>query len=143
MIGGGKTRGFYPEYNRDANTILVARKGSAGLVSKYSERVWITDNCFSLIPNEGSDNEYLYYAMLLLIQEKIKRIAGGIGAKGIRPEHILDQKIPWPDADERAAIVERLAILEETVSAAQQRCDETEAALDNLYKSRLHEAFQE
>lgn len=51
ISGGLNPMGYYTEYNRNENTVTVARAGSAGLVNFLTQKFYLNDKCFSLIPN--------------------------------------------------------------------------------------------
>ena len=65
IISGGKEpMGFYHEKNRDANTVTVARAGTAGYVSFMTQDFYLNDKCFSVIPKDNALlPKYLYYAL--------------------------------------------------------------------------------
>ena len=68
IISGGYERmGFYDKYNRDENTVTIARAGSAGFVQFIDCKFWVNDKCFTVIPKReyvcGVNSKFLYYAL--------------------------------------------------------------------------------
>lgn len=50
ISGGVKPMGFYDKYNRNENTVTIARAGTAGYVDFIQKKFWLNDKCFSIIP---------------------------------------------------------------------------------------------
>ena len=65
ISGGLYPMGYYNEFNRNENTVTVARAGSAGLVNFLTQKFYLNDKCFSLIPNEMNNHlinpKFLFY----------------------------------------------------------------------------------
>lgn len=56
--------GYYNHYNREANTVTIARAGSAGYVNFINQKFYLNDKCFSVIPDTSiALPKYLYYAL--------------------------------------------------------------------------------
>jgi type I restriction-modification system DNA methylase subunit len=96
VIGAGiKPAGFHNNYNMPENTILCSSSGeNAGVISRYSSKVWATD-CFAIIP-KNINSDYLYY-ILNGLQKKIFDIQSGSGQPHIYPKDLEQHiKIPIP-----------------------------------------------
>lgn len=106
VIGGGqKPIGFHNEYNANENTILCSSSGSAGFISKYCKKVWMSD-CFSIIPKDDSiNNNYLYY-LLKTIQDKIYKLQTGTAQRHIYSKNLQNIKISIPSLERQKEIVE-------------------------------------
>ena len=64
MISGGMNPlGYLNEFNRNENTITIAKYGSAGFVNWQKEKFWANDVCYSLFPQKILDNRFLYYVL--------------------------------------------------------------------------------
>ena len=61
--GGREPFGRYSTYNREANTITIAQYGSAGYVNWVSEKFWANDVCYSVFPEQGLNNRFLYHVL--------------------------------------------------------------------------------
>ena len=106
VIGGGqKPMGFHNEYNTDKNTILCSSSGAyAGFISKYDKQVWASD-CFSIIPKDIINNNYLYY-FLKMFQDKIYKLQTGTAQPHIYSKNLEQLKIPIPSLERQKEIVE-------------------------------------
>ena len=97
VIGSGKSPiGYHNKYNMDANTIICATSGSAGLISKYDVPIWGSD-CLSIKSKniELLTEEYLYN-YLLLIQNSIFKYAKGCGQVHMDGHTLSKFLIPIP-----------------------------------------------
>jgi len=106
VIGGGqKPMGFHNEYNTYENTILCSSSGAyAGFISKYDKRVWASD-CFSIIPKDIINNNYLYY-LLKMFQDKIYKLQTGTAQPHIYSKDLEQLKIPIPSLERQKEFVE-------------------------------------
>ncbi len=60
--GGLEPLGWYGQYNREANTVMVINVGaSAGTVGFSDSRFWSSDGCFCISHSELLNNRYLFY----------------------------------------------------------------------------------
>ena len=97
VIGSVKSPiGYHNKYNMDANTIICATSGSAGLISKYDVPIWGSD-CLSIKSKniELLTEEYLYN-YLLLIQNSIFKYAKGCGQVHMDGHTLSKFLIPIP-----------------------------------------------
>ena len=101
--GGREPFGRYDDYNREANTIIVAQYGSAGYVNWVSERFWANDICYSVFPKESTNNRFLYYA-LLKKQNEIYDMTTKAIPDCLPKDKLLNVSIPVPPL----AVQERL-----------------------------------
>ena len=63
--GGLEPLGFYSEYNRPANTVMIINVGaSAGTVGFSNDDFWSSDGCFCLEHSELLNNKFLYYFLI-------------------------------------------------------------------------------
>ena len=107
VIGGGqKPIGFHNKFNRNENTILCSSSGAyAGFISKYDKKVWASD-CFSIIPKENTiDNDYLYYLLKVIIQDKIYKTQTGTAQPHVYSKYLQCFKIPVPSLERQKEIV--------------------------------------
>jgi restriction endonuclease S subunit/type I restriction-modification system DNA methylase subunit len=105
VIGGGqKPMGFHNEYNTCENTILCSSSGAyAGFISKYNKKVWASD-CFSIIPKNSINKEYLYY-FLKMFQDKIYKLQTGLAQPHVYSTNLKSIKIPIPSLENQVKIV--------------------------------------
>jgi len=115
VIGGGKKPiGYHNEYNRNENTILCASSGTAGYLSKYSQKIWASD-CFSIQSKNLNilKESYLYY-YLLTIQNNIFKLQIGATHQHVYSRDLQKIKIPMISIEKQNNIVEFLDKLYET-----------------------------
>jgi type I restriction enzyme S subunit len=80
----------------DANTIICATSGSAGLISKYKTKIWGSD-CISIQSNNTIILTELYlYNYLLLIQDSIFKYTKGCGQLHMDAKTLSKFIIPIP-----------------------------------------------
>ena len=60
--GGIEPLGFYSQYNREANTVMIINVGaSAGTVGYCDRKFWSSDGCFCISQSDSINNKFLYY----------------------------------------------------------------------------------
>ena len=60
--GGVEPLGFYRQYNREANSVMVINVGaSAGTVGYCDRQFWSSDGCFCVSHSKFINNKFLYY----------------------------------------------------------------------------------
>lgn len=107
IIGGGtKPLGYHNTYNCDENVILCASHGSAGYISMYNKKTFIT-MAFSIIPNNKVTNKYLYY-YLKYIENNIIMLGKGSAQPCISMDKLKKIEIPVPCIELQNYIVEFL-----------------------------------
>lgn len=95
--GGTGNTGFYDEYNRTANKIIVSARGAnAGYVNRVFVDFWSGNSCYSIdVIDENVDWNYIYYCLkngeVKLLGEQQK---GGIPA--VSKKQVEQFKIPLP-----------------------------------------------
>jgi restriction endonuclease S subunit/type I restriction-modification system DNA methylase subunit len=121
VIGGGqKPMGFHNEYNTYENTILCSSSGAyAGFISKYNKKVWASD-CFSIIPNNNINKEYLYY-FLKMFQEKIYKLQTGLAQPHVYSKNLEQLKIPIPSLERQQEIVEECEQITKSIDTIKLR----------------------
>ncbi|MCR5069418.1 MAG: restriction endonuclease subunit S [Prevotella sp.] len=104
LHGGSTPMGYYSDYNRKANTTVVVNTGNAGSVFFYNKEFWSSDACFSLYPNKGIIDKYLYlyvYGCEKILKGKIR--AGAMPT--IDANAVASLIIPIPSLEEQERIV--------------------------------------
>jgi len=113
ISGGSKNLGKHNEYNHDGDFIFIARVGSAGSITRYRGKCYITDlvgayenQCECVLTN------YIYY-FLKFNEECIKNMyVKKTGAPSINLTDFSNNfEIPIPPLSVQQAIVERLDVL--------------------------------
>lgn len=143
VIGGGKKQiGYHSSYNTLPNTICISRKGTAGFVSRYSEKIFATSDAFRLyIKSERKDlvnNLYLYY-VLKFLQHAIYNLSNGSGQPGINQHNLKNFSVPFIKQSTQTEVVKYLDALEaEKNSLTMQMQD-----IDDMMREILLQSYQD
>ena len=79
ISGGLEPMGYYHTYNREKDTVTISRVGvNAGFVNYITERFYLNDKCFSVIPIldylENLNTKYLFYALKAVEEEIVNAL---------------------------------------------------------------------
>lgn len=114
--GGQEPIGYYSDYNRDANTVMVINVGaSAGTVGYCDRDFWSSDGCFCLEKNPNVNDKYLYVALLgkeVAIKAKVRHA----GIPTLDQNVIERLEIPIPSPSRQQSIVATLDKFEALIS---------------------------
>ena len=109
ISGGVEPMGKTNIQNRKANTVTIARAGTAGYVNYIKEDFYLNDKCFSVIPNDTSkiNSRYLYFYLKNIEQDIFElRSIGGVPTVNINKlSNIL---ISLPSLEVQKSIAETL-----------------------------------
>ena len=106
VIGGGVSpMGYHNIHNREAYAVVLAQVGSAGNVSRYPVKSWITNNGMTIHPKGESiaNDDILYYA-LKNIQDEIKQFAEGTAQPKLSAASVFAIEIPLPPLAEQQSL---------------------------------------
>ena len=123
ISGGVSPLGFIDKYNREANTITIAQYGSAGYVDMQLNRFWANDVCYSLYPNEGVINPFLYYS-LKNKQREIYVLRTNAVPAHLPQKDLLNLELPIPSISEQSRIVSILDTFTSSISNLKQQIEE-------------------
>ena len=110
VIGGGvKYSGYHNESNYDGNNgIFISRVGSAGYISRYLNKCYITDLIFTIEPNKDIININYLYLYLKFNQNNIELLAASNAAPNISWEKLKELKLPKLPLEHQNEIVKFL-----------------------------------
>ena len=118
--GGTEPIGYYNEYNRDANTVMVINVGaSAGTIGFCNQAFWSSDGCYCLSHNQKIDNKFLYYS-LLIREYKIKSQVRYAGIPTLDQKVIENIQLFIPSLAIQQSIVEKLDAFESLISSLKE-----------------------
>ena len=113
IIGGGKQPiGKHNEYNCDENTILCASHGTAGYISMYPVKTFLT-MAFAFIENKQLINKMYLYYYLKSIEEHLISLGKGTAQPCISMDKLKSIKIPIPSLEHQKEIVKYLDFIYE------------------------------
>jgi type I restriction-modification system DNA methylase subunit len=109
VIGGGvEYSGYHNEHNYDGNNgIFISRVGTAGHVSRYLNKCYITDLIFILEPKQIIYINYLF-SYLKYNQKLIEAYRATNSAPNISWYNLQDFKIPIPSLQTQQDIIEKI-----------------------------------
>jgi restriction endonuclease S subunit len=106
IIGGGKQPiGKHNEYNCDENTILCASHGTAGYISMYPVKTFLT-MAFAFIENNQLINKIYLYYYLKSIEQHLISLGKGPAQPCISMDKLKSIKIPVPSLEKQQEIIE-------------------------------------
>ena len=118
--GGTEPIGYYNEYNRDANTVMVINVGaSAGTIGFCNQAFWSSDGCYCLSHNHKIDNKFLYYS-LLIREYKIKSQVRHAGIPTLDQKVIENIQLFIPSLAIQQSIVSKLDAFESLISSLKE-----------------------
>lgn len=123
ISGGVSPLGFIDKFNREAHTITIAQYGSAGYVDIQPNRFWANDVCYSLYPNEGIINLFLYYS-LKNKQREIYALRTNAVPAHLPQKDLSNLEIPIPSLSEQQRIVSILDTFTSSISNLKQQIEE-------------------
>lgn len=123
ISGGVSPLGFIDKFNREAHTITIAQYGSAGYVDIQPNRFWANDVCYSLYPNEGIINLFLYYS-LKNKQREIYALRTNAVPAHLPQKDLSNLEIPIPSHSEQQRIVSILDTFTSSISNLKQQIEE-------------------
>jgi len=134
IISGGKEpMGFLNRYNRNENTVTVARAGTAGYVMFQKEKFYLNDKCFSLENDDQLVPLYLYY-YLKSNQDKIESLKVASSVPTINTQHLKSFDILIPEKQEQEQIGCFLDKLDSSISLYQDKSNKIASLKRSLFK---------
>ncbi len=131
ISGGVEPMGYINLYNRNANTVTIARAGSAGFVNYINTYFYLNDKCFSVIPIDTTLSKYLFYALKNIEQEIISLKSNG-SVPTVNTEKVSSIVIPVPPIEVQREIVRILDNFTELTAELTARKKQYEYYRDQL-----------
>ena len=138
VISGGKTpMGCFWDFNRNENTVTVSRVGAyAGFVSFITEKFYLNDKCFSVIPNGSFVEPKFLYNHLKNKEVSIKQLQSEGGVPTINTQKLNTLTIPIPSIREQSRIVSILDTFEASIANLEAQLKEREKQYE-YYRNKL------
>ena len=134
--GGNNPIGYYNEYNREGDTVMVINVGaSAGTLGYSSNRFWSSDGCFCISHSPLFAGKYLFHSLTV----KQREIVGKVRYAGIPT---LDNKVieqlcvPVPSLSEQQRIVSILDTFEASIQNLEAQLKQREKQYE-YYRNQL------
>ena len=145
VVGNGRfPRGLHDEYNVPEMTIIVSRTGAYGNVSRYEQKVMLTDESFYLTDvASGVDSDYLYFQLKTILQQKLQ--AGRYRNPSLKKERLEDLYVYVPEIEEQRELT---AVLMDLDALPQSNGIVGSDVVDDMFcilnrsNGRIHTALQ-
>ncbi len=124
--GGIEPLGYYTEYNRSENTVMIINVGaSAGTVGFCDKKFWSSDGCFCLSNNPELNSKFLFYYLSSHESNFISKVRYA-GIPTLDAKVITDFEIPIPPLAVQEEIVKILDRFAEYTAELQARKEQYE-----------------
>ena len=105
VIGGGVSpMGYHSIHNREPYIAVVAQVGSAGNISRYPVKSWITNNGMTIHPKDSAITNDVLYFTLKNIQDEVKGLAEGTAQPKLSSSSVLSLAINLPTLAEQQTL---------------------------------------
>ena len=141
IIGGGKQPiGKHNEYNCDENTILCASHGTAGYISMYPIKTFLT-MAFAFVENKKLINKMYLFYYLKSIEEHLISLGKGTAQPCISMGKLKSIKIPVPPLEKQQEIVAYCESNENLINNLEKEIEQNKKAAElfikNVLKSKM------
>jgi type I restriction enzyme S subunit len=135
--GGITNTGFYDEYNRTANKIIISARGAnAGYVNRVFVDFWSGNSCYTVsVDDESVDWNFVYYA-LKNSENKLRSIQQKGGIPAISKKQIEEFVIPLPPLPVQQEIVHILDNFTELITEIESEIEARKKQYE-CYRDRL------
>lgn len=107
VIGSARPIRFHSEYNTEANTIIINKRGSAECISMYDTPIFATDDVYKLVNiNNSVENMYLYY-YLKSIQCTLYELPTEATKLNLSRDVLELLEIPTPSLEKQKEIIQQ------------------------------------
>lgn len=136
ISGGTEPMGYLNHFNRNGNTVTVARAGAAGFVGYQKNNFYLNDKCFSLDPLKKYDIDPLFlYFYLKTFEREIVNLRVASAVPTINTVVLGDLNICFPDKTVQGKIASVLENLDTYLSFLEnERCIFAQLKKTMLYK---------
>lgn len=134
VFGGNGHRGYFSDYNCNANTMLIGRYGAlCGNVHIPEERFWATEHAFRVRPLIKYHQRFMAFYVEAL---ELRYLAARAAQPGLNSRMVREQAIALPDLPTQRAIAD---FLDRETARLQQIQGTTQQSIDRLkeYRSAL------
>lgn len=132
--GGIEPLGYYKEYNREANTVMIINVGaSAGTVGFSDAKFWSSDGCYCLSKSDMVIPKFMYY-LLQKRESELKSRVRYAGIPTLDSDVIKRMKIALPSLEEQARIVAILDKFEALTTSLSDGIPAEQAAQQKRYE---------
>ena len=140
VFGGNGIAGMHDAFNLSGDNVIIGRVGAlCGNARHITEKIWLTDNAFRIVDRRFEfDGAFLTY---LLNFRNLRSLARQAAQPVISNSSLKDLLLRFPGIVEQKKIAAQLESLSEETQRLATIYERKLAALDDLKKSLLHQAF--
>ena len=117
-----------------AGTVLITARGTVGALAQLRRAMAFNQTCYAIVPNDGFDNDFLFYALKGTLAELESLTYGTIFAT-ITTRTFDNWLIPRPPLPEQRAIAHVLGTLDDKIELNRRMNETLEAMARALFKS--------
>lgn len=132
ILGGQKPAYYIDRYNHVGKAIVVSRSGSAGLISRWNEPIFVTDG-FLLEPTDKVTFDFLYYLMKFH-QRQLQDLKNGVAIPHVSPRIINGIEVNLPPLPTQERIASILSAYDSLIETNRRQIKLLEEAAQRLYK---------
>ena len=134
VYGGNGLRGYYKNYNRYGDSLLIGRQGAlCGNIHKISGKFWATEHAVVVEPNKSIDINWYHYMLTFM---NLNQYSESAAQPGLSVENIQNLKTCFPPLLEQKAIADYLKEKVDRIDMTVNN-NENEMSLMQEYRTRL------
>ena len=135
--GGITNTGYYDYFNQEGPKIIISARGAnAGFISKYKNRFWAGNSCYSIGINNNNNWEFIYY-FLQSKQDSYLKEQQAANIPSISKKQIYTTNVLLPCYNEQIKIGLFFSNLDKQISLQTQRLEKLKqikaACLDKMF----------
>ena len=138
VVSSGGIRSFHDKAMVQAPGVVIGRKGTLGKVFYLETDFWPHDTTLWVKDFKGNDPRFVYYFFTGL---DVKRLDSGAANPALNRNQVHPIEVGWPPLGQQRTIVATLDALSAETQRLASIYEQKLAALDELKKSLLHQAF--
>jgi len=139
VIGGGeKYGGYHNDYNYDDKFIFISRVGTAGHISKYNGKCYITDLVGAFNVKNKYNYDYIYYYLKSKQEEIQNKFVNKDAAPSINLTEFLEKyKLQIPYIEDQEAIIKEMEYFDNLKEMYQIHITNTEKQIKERFEYHL------
>ncbi len=115
-------------------TIVITARGTVGAIAQLARDMAYNQTCYAILPKDGLDNDFLYYALKGTIEE-MQTLTYGTVFKTITTRTFDHWLIPLPPLPEQRAIAHILGTLDDKIELLRKMSETLEEMARAIFKA--------
>ena len=138
VVSSGGIRSYHDTPMVQAPGVVMGRKGTLGKVYYLEEDFWPHDTTLWVKDFKGNDPRFVYRYFEVL---DVHGLDSGAANPALNRNQVHPLRVLWPPLDEQRALAKRIELLSAGADQLASTYGKKLVALDELWKSLLHQAF--